>query len=1330
MVAMIKPINRWGTGRASRSSRMLRGPALLLAGFLMLTPIATAQPQAPEQGGKMTPLQLLQVAHTFFGQGDYDSARKYYLRALPAFSKNADVLRDLAFCYYSLGRAGYAQAARYYARAYEIDPANQDVADKLATCYLSLKRPTEAAAILRKTAERPGAPAEIWKKVADAYTDAGDFGQAESAYDVYLQLKPGDLMARTSYALLYGQQKNYAKAQEQLRLVLSSNPNYSPALIAMGRISSWQGQYQDSLDLYERVLRLNPSNGEAQSGKAFVLLWMDHPEEAETLFAQLHRRYPKDDEVLRGMEAAQAAIEQKKLAQARKSGNLPRLEAIYRDRLAKNPKDLEALKALVALTTDPSRCAESIGFARRALELTPDDASLQLTLARSLVRCQQYAEALALYKQYLEAYPKSEEALFNVAQILFREKRVPEATEAFRELLKINPGNRDASLGLAQCLAGSGNYQEALVRFDETLKAEPDNYDALQGKAYILYWTEHFAEARAIFEKLAAQRPSDPQNHQALDDIAKAEEAARWAALRPAPGSPPQDFVVFYQKRLASYPDDMAALKGLAYSQAQANNVPAAIEDYQKVLDQNPDDLDAQKELARLLAQSGQYDKALPLYQSVVKNQPDDTASLEGLGHVYVWSNRPADALPIYQKLLVKDPTNADYRMQLARLELQSKDYGAARDALAAVISADPANREARLALAQLDFSQGRQDESLQNYNEILKQNPKDPDALLGKAQINYYQGKIPVAQAAATEAVEQRPKDFDALFLLANIEHARGRRHQTKEYLNRAAQINPGNPDVEALRLRLRQEAAVTIHTTTGYAREIGPAGTATLGALPVSFLRLTPALDAQNNPIIVPAVVQTEFPQTTVGTLNEDARYQTYGTTIGFHLIPRVDSYFSFTSLPTQSPTPSIRGAVAPWSFVFRNAWHPSRYLTIRGGIGLARFGPADIERSPDTTGTLSDLVDRFGPSVTEGLGITPSAAPQVATKPVGMAGFTVAPSKKFSVDLDWMHGPAVYYPTPRAMRLHLTQTRFDGTLNFFFTPRTELHVNFFYSRLFTDSGVQRSIFLPTDPSLLGSATAQFTGTIVNGQGVVQSQQQVAVPVPAPLFFAQSGTAHYFSPLDLTLDYAPSSGAQTCPVVTIVDQDGNSTTVQPALIATTSWPLCALGQVVTQTSGAADWGKGGSITFTHTFVKRKRFSFDAGYLGTAFSYAGNRRGVFLGYFNPHLYQNHQLNGRIYGKLFGPVGYDIYGGLGVQQTQSYSLASLPFLGSSLSPLAMPATLVEGPFKRSGIVRPSFSLKVSPHLTLGIAYTHYNSAQVLGPLRGNAVSLTTDWTLY
>jgi long-subunit fatty acid transport protein len=41
---------------------------------------------------------------------------------------------------------------------------------------------------------------------------------------------------------------------------------------------------------------------------------------------------------------------------------------------------------------------------------------------------------------------------------------------------------------------------------------------------------------------------------------------------------------------------------------------------------------------------------------------------------------------------------------------------------------------------------------------------------------------------------------------------------------------------------------------------------------------------------------------------------------------------------------------------------------------------------------------------------------------------------------------------------------------------------------------------------------------------------------------------------------------------------------------------------------------------------------------------------------------------------------------------------------------------------------PTLTYKVNERLTLGLGYTHYNSAQTLGALRGDAVRLTTEWS--
>jgi len=1139
----LSPILRLHRACRINPARLAATVSVLLAIWGAGVPMLLAQQApAPAQTEKNTTLELLQTAHTLFLQRDYEGAREYYLEILPNYPRNFEILKNLALCFYKRGPRGYAQAASYYSRAYEINPSSTEVAENLAKCLLGLNRAGEAAAIYQKMAERSGAPATAWKRTAEAHDAAGHPQQAEAAYDAYLQRNPGDLDARAKLGNLFTREKAYAKAQEQYRMVLSANPNNSSALIGMARLSAWQGQYQESLRLYDRVLRLNPSSAEAEVGKAFVLLWSDRYQEAQALFARLLQHHPHDSEIARGLEQAEAALRLRELSAARLSGDTARVEALYRERLRGNPDDVAALKALAEATATPARCSESIEFSRRGLELTPSDTDLELRLARSMVLCQQYAEAIARYQHVLAADPKAEGAQSELGFALLRARRNPEAIEAFRKVLQINPSHSDANMGLALALASNRDYQEALLRYDEILKTSPDNYDALQGKAFVLYWTGQYGQARGIFQELAAKRPDDAQNTEALRGIASAEEEAKWAALRPASGAPPQDLLAYCEKRLSAYPDDLQALKGRAYAQAQLNDIPAAIQAYRQVLEKYPDDRTSKMELARLSGRQGQYDLSVKYYRGVLKDSPDDREALEGLGRVYVWSKQDEEALPIYQGLLARDPANNDYRVELARIQLRLQDYAAARQALTAVLAADPQNRDAHLELARLDLRQGDRVAALPHFEAVLKQDPKDSAALLGKAQIAYYQGDLRQAYTTASALVAERPDSFDAVFLLASIEHARHHRRQSLNLLDRAAKLSPGNSEVLAMQQRIREESVVTLRTSASYARELG---------------------------------TSEQF-----GT-HEDLRSFSYSTTLGFSALPRTDSFLALSYVPSNSPLGGIRGAVGPAQFLYRQTTRFSNYFTLRAGAGMVRFGPGAEVVEP---GDPDPLRYRFAEQ-----------------SPIGLAGVTIAPVKKFSIDLDASRAAINY--TPTSTRLGVIQERLSGGLNFFFTSRTELHLEYFYGRYST----------------------------------------------RPFDFVNAST----------------------------------------------------GQAIATDVIERNWGHGGSIDFSQVVYTSARFSFDAGYEGRAFGFRGTS---WLGFFSPSFYQRHLGVGRIYGKLFGPVGYDISGGAGTQQTQQ---------GTDL--------------KRGYRVSPAFTFRVSRHFSFTVGYTHYNASQALGTLRGNAVRLITDW---
>ena len=129
-----------------------------------------------------------------------------------------------------------------------------------------------------------------------------------------------------------------------------------------------------------------------------------------------------------------------------------------------------------------------------------------------------------------------------------------------------------------------------------------------------------------------------------------------------------------------------------------------------------------------------------------------------------------------------------------------------------------------------------------------------------------------------------------------------------------------------------------------------------------------------------------------------------------------------------------------------------------------------------------------------------------------------------------------------------------------------------------------------------------------------------------------------------------------------------------------------------------------GASFTFNRKLLHKSAITLDLGYSGLLYGYQGGHVKPYLGFFEPGFYQRHYLTSHVTGKIHGPLGYDFSTGAGVQQVEHAT-----------------------PIKPALLLSPAFTLKASPRLLLTLGYTHYDSSQSLGTLRGNAVRLSTDW---
>lgn len=112
----------------------------------------------------------------------------------------------------------------------------------------------------------------------------------------------------------------------------------------------------------------------------------------------------------------------------------------YRERLNKNPKDLEAIIKLGNANHDMRRWEEAKGLYVRALEIDPKNLFVRTDLASTYVYMGDADKAILELNKVLSIDRKHEAALYNLGVILLNNKKDPDrAIKVWEELISYNP---------------------------------------------------------------------------------------------------------------------------------------------------------------------------------------------------------------------------------------------------------------------------------------------------------------------------------------------------------------------------------------------------------------------------------------------------------------------------------------------------------------------------------------------------------------------------------------------------------------------------------------------------------------------------------------------------------------------------------------------------------------------------------------------------------------------------------------------------------------------------------------------------------------------------
>ena len=348
--------------------------------------------------------------------------------------------------------------------------------------------------------------------------------------------------------------------------------------------------------------------------------------------------------------------------------------------LSKNPDSVPGHQLMGDALSTQHEFSAAIEHFRSALEIAPENISLKLRLAMSLIQLGRKDEAIKVLEALLKQQPDVALAQLYLARLYFGEKQIDKASLIYQQLLQSQPAQLQAVLEygkileqqnpgaalklyqnyltenprsaavrqqLAQYYLAKHQLGEALEQFQVVRQQYPDNLQIINNIGLIQLELEAWGDAEKTFRQLlqAANQRGRSRYYlaMALSGQGKREEAISVLELIHE-GSP-------------VYPE--AALQ-LSYLYKQNGQHDKAISLLRQMIEQDIQTPDVYYYLVAFLGDLGDQKQATAAALAGIEKNPADTRLLYQLGVLYEKQNMRQAAVETMEKILLLDDTHAD----------------------------------------------------------------------------------------------------------------------------------------------------------------------------------------------------------------------------------------------------------------------------------------------------------------------------------------------------------------------------------------------------------------------------------------------------------------------------------------------------------------------------------------------------------------------------------------------------------------------------------------------------------------------------------------------
>ena len=254
-----------------------------------------------------------------------------------------------------------------------------------------------------------------------------------------------------------------------------------------------------------------------------------------------------------------------------KAGRLNRAERIYREILAVDPRQPDALHLLGLIAQQVGRHDAAVEQIGRAVAASPGRAEFHNSLAVALSGLGKLAQAVASYREALRIRPDYAEAHSNLGNALARQGKTDEAIGAFGRALSIRPDYANAHNHLGIALADRGRLVEAVAAYREAVRLRGDYAEALYNLGNALGNQGKPAEAAVAYRAALEIRPDYVKALNNLGNVLRDEDKV-------------DEAVVVYRRAVDVQPDFAEARFNLANAYKRQGRVEEAAAGYRELL--------------------------------------------------------------------------------------------------------------------------------------------------------------------------------------------------------------------------------------------------------------------------------------------------------------------------------------------------------------------------------------------------------------------------------------------------------------------------------------------------------------------------------------------------------------------------------------------------------------------------------------------------------------------------------------------------------------------------------------------------------------------------